>query len=303
MRCAACMTGTGQQLELRPDGPASIVQLGAHMQLTVGLGWQADRKLDLDASVLLLRKIKRSSPTRIPRSYSSMTTTELGVADVVYFSNPRAAGVAHQGDHIRGSGSRKTPTLSSTASRPSPLLQPPPPSPIPTRESDEETREEVLLDLTMVADEICCIAIVVNVYTVDQSFHDVSDAFLKLGSGWPLGHRLLPGPDVRSEFGAVREVARFDMGAASLRQEQEQPSGVAWGLDKDKRCNGMVLAVLSRCETGPEADYLGSGRPGQWELQAVGKGGKGRTATDKSFQQDVLRIVAQQQEQRQEKQQ
>ena len=102
-------------MELRPDGPESSVRLTSSMQqLTVALGWQSNLKLDLDASVLLLRKKKRTkiatsmatsqttAARRTPSSGQLEESQDLEVADCVYFSNPRAAGVAHQGDRVRG---------------------------------------------------------------------------------------------------------------------------------------------------------------------------------------------------------
>ena len=52
-----------------------------------------------------------------------------------------------------------------------------------------------------------------------------------------------------------------------------------------------MLAVLSRCETEKEEENPTDG-VGMWDLQAIGQGGVGRTATDSGFQADVLRIVA-----------
>lgn len=324
----------GQQLELRPEGPGNIVRLPHPdmQQLTVALGWHSSLKLDLDASVLLLRKKKKQY---------QQEHDDLEVVDCVYFSNPRAAGVAHQGDRVRGGGPRTrstynrtvaeelaeqlqaapspliTPSLASMMSRASSRSLPPPASPFSTwpqqeqqaqQAQEEEAQEEILLDLSMVAAEVCHLAIVVNVYTVDRSFQDVQDAFLKVGSGWPSGHRLLPGPDNRNlnrtadnpaETELVREIARFGMGAASLRaqgwrheQEELQP-GFTPGYRgrRKRRCNGMLLALLSRCETEKEEADLTD----MWDLRAIGRGGEGRTATDRSFQADVLRIVAQQQ--------
>ena len=93
--------------------------------------------------------------------------------------------------------------------------------------------------------------------------------------------------------------------AVSLRVPLEHASVKSFaslaGGTAHRCCNGMLLAVLHRCETADaQTEYFVPGSPGSWDLQAVGLGGNGRTATDRGFQAEVLQMVAQRQQQSQQ---
>ena len=261
----AAAVGGGLRLPGRnpPTGTRTLALPVDLQHLTVGLGWDCARKLDLDASVLLLRR-------------DGAHPLGLAVGGIAYFSNPRVAGVAHQGDHVRGRQKRKG-GLTPAYMRPPSLDGSRGQLGVEDEEEpeEEEDQEQVLLDLGAVAGDIAAIALVVNVYSINRSFSDVNEAYLRLSAGWPrasAGPRALPGPDPHPEQ-SPKELAYYGLDATGLAN---------LSAGEAKTCNGLMLAALLR----------GDGESRGWELHALGHAARGRTAAERGFQAEVLSAVA-----------